>query len=256
MKANHSIPFTGERMVPGGALNVFFQEHFERYQFARQFIAGKTVLDAGCGEGYGPDYLAEVAREVVGIDNSLDAVHNAESRYQRSNLRFMLMDATKTQFADGIFDVVCAFEILEHIPDYQDFVAEMKRVLAPGGLFIVSTPNKALQSPGQKTRSPYHFREFYLDEFADLLTSYFPQVETFGQPPNGLFSQLYIAVSSRLDLSRLKLLLLLTQKSLLLVSRLMPGETNSPIEMAKKRECTISPDKLAGALCFVAVCQK
>ena len=74
------ITFTGERFVPGCAGEIAY-EHWHRYAFARQFVAGKRVLDAACGEGYGSALLASVAASVVGVDIDAPAVAHAAERY-------------------------------------------------------------------------------------------------------------------------------------------------------------------------------
>src|SRR5450631_1439685 len=74
---------TGERVNPDFD-NTNFQNHFKVYQFLLQFVAGKDVLDVGCGTGYGSDYLASAARSVIGIDLSSRAVAFARKRYTRA----------------------------------------------------------------------------------------------------------------------------------------------------------------------------
>ncbi|HMC73015.1 MAG TPA: hypothetical protein VKG87_01815, partial [Terriglobales bacterium] len=61
----HDIDFTGERVVPGKVDPDLFNEHFARYVYARFYCIDRTVLDTGCGVGYGTDYLAQSASHVV-----------------------------------------------------------------------------------------------------------------------------------------------------------------------------------------------
>ena len=77
---NDELPFTGERFVPGTAGEIWY-EHWHRYQFAGAFAAGRRVLDAACGEGYGSALLARSAASVVGVDIAADAVAHARARY-------------------------------------------------------------------------------------------------------------------------------------------------------------------------------
>jgi len=133
-----------------------------RYTFAGQWVSGKTVLEIGCENGYGASYLlSKGAKKVIGGDISEKAIEYARGHYQRDGLHFMLLDAQKLQFADSSFDVVVAFEIIEHLDKYTDFLDECKRVLKDGGTFICSTPNKDVISPNsEKPWFPDHTKEF------------------------------------------------------------------------------------------------
>ena len=79
-------------------------------------------------------------------------------------------------FADGSFDWVISFQVIEHIRRDRDFVREVHRVLRPGGGFIVTTPN----APMSLTRNPWHVREYRADELQALLGEYFTEVELYG----------------------------------------------------------------------------
>src|SRR6202158_4675765 len=83
------ITFTGERFVPGCAGEIAY-EHWHRYAFARRFAAGKRVLDAACGEGYGSALLGAVAESVVGVDIDASAIAHAGERYgEGDRVRFI-----------------------------------------------------------------------------------------------------------------------------------------------------------------------
>jgi len=165
------MEFTGERFVPGKPeLTHLYQEHMSRYMFAAQFVQGKRVLDLGCGCGYGSCYLAKHgATEVIGIDNSEEAVKFSQCHYDASNLDFEVQDATAIRFDSSSFDVVVAFELIEHLRNYERMLSEVKRVLRRDGVFIISTPNKATF----ETKDEFHFKEFYYDELKDVLSKYF-----------------------------------------------------------------------------------
>src|SRR3712207_6038224 len=105
-----------ERVVQGRVPVYLFQQHAARYQFIRDTVRGKRVLDMGCGDGYGCDYLAQHASSVVGIDISQETIVQAQTRYQRPNLTFTTMDSTNLSFPAAHFDVVCSFEVIEHVP--------------------------------------------------------------------------------------------------------------------------------------------
>ncbi len=154
-------------------------QHLARYVFAAQFVEGKAVLDIACGNGYGSSCLiSKHALNVVGGDNSEAAISFAQHHYQTDGLCFLSCDAQQMQFADNSFDVVVSMETIEHLERYEDFLKECRRVLKDDGLFICSTPNrKALFG----IKNPWHFREFSLDEFYELIGRYFAHVELYGQ---------------------------------------------------------------------------
>ncbi|HLC05306.1 MAG TPA: glycosyltransferase [Anaerolineales bacterium] len=178
------MEYTGERYVPEIEDVQTGCEHWHRYLFAREFAAGKRVLDVACGEGYGSHLLAQVAREVVGIDLSEEAIAHASSRYHRPNLRFSVGSTDDLRLAaDKPFDLVVSFETIEHISEegQRRFLAEVRRVMSAGGLLIVSTPNKLTYSDLPKYSNPFHLKEFYADEFRSVLEEHFERVTLLGQ---------------------------------------------------------------------------
>src|SRR5262249_24097621 len=109
--------FTGERLIPGQVSVDLLNEHMARYQFALRLARGKRVLDAGCGAGYGSAELARVAEQVTGVDIAGDAVEYAREHYQAANLQFQEGSVTRLPFPEGSFDLVVAFEVIEHLED-------------------------------------------------------------------------------------------------------------------------------------------
>ncbi|MCU1258050.1 MAG: Methyltransferase type 11 [Bryobacterales bacterium] len=176
-----SPEFTGERVVPGLVDVNLLNEHLSRYGFAKRFAPGKRVLDAGCGSGYGAAELAETALEVTGIDAAADAVEYARGQYRSANLRFE--QGLCTALPDGPYDLITAFEVIEHLEDWRGFLAEARRVLAPEGRFVVSTPNKLYyaESRGGSGANPFHVHEFEYVEFQEELQRVFPHVAIFTQ---------------------------------------------------------------------------
>lgn len=130
------LTFTGERVVPGKVSDYNFYEAFCRYEFVRPYVKDKIVLDAGCGQGYGSFYLSQTAKEVFGIDIAANAIHDARKNYKRSNLCFKIMDVAKMEFPDNFFDVICSFEVIEHLENYKVYLTEIGRVLKPSGFFL------------------------------------------------------------------------------------------------------------------------
>lgn len=153
--------------------DLVYGEHLVRYLFAAQFVRGKTVLDVACGSGYGTALLARhQAESVAGLDNSREAVEYAQQHYALPNVSFTLGNAEQLPFPDASFDVVVSFETIEHVREYEVFLQELKRVLKPTGLLILSTPNKDVYPAG----NPFHIKEFRIPELEQLLGNYFSNV--------------------------------------------------------------------------------
>lgn len=168
--AQPSLPLTGERTIPGLAEeNYWFRRHEVVYQRLAPRCAGRDVLEAGPGEGYGADLIAEVARQVVGVDYDESAVAHIRARYPR--VRMHLGNLADLPLPDASVDVVVNFQVIEHLWDQGQFVGECFRVLRPGGLLLMSTPNRITFSPGRDTPlNPFHTRELNAAELTELLT--------------------------------------------------------------------------------------
>ncbi|MEQ1883626.1 MAG: methyltransferase domain-containing protein [Bryobacteraceae bacterium] len=175
--------FTGERVVPGQVNDDLWAEHISRYAFACRFASHRDVLDVGSGTGYGTAELAQSAHSVQGIDVSPDAISYAQSNYPLANIKFFEASATNVPIADSSFDLITAFEVIEHLEDSRALLKEASRLLRPGGIFLVSTPNKLYytESRGDQGPNPYHTHEFTYAEFRTALAEYFPQTAVFLQ---------------------------------------------------------------------------
>src|SRR5713226_8848238 len=125
--------FTGERVIAGEVDPDLLNEHMARYAFAARVAGGRRVLDAGCGPGYGAAELGRSAREVLGIDIADEAVAYARKHYQSANLQFERASCLEIPAPDGSFDLVVAFEIIEHLADWRALLREVQRVLARAG---------------------------------------------------------------------------------------------------------------------------
>ncbi len=171
---------TGERVSPDCA-DENFENHKEVYEFAAQFVDGKSVIECGSGTGYGTALLVEKgARSAVGIDYSDEAISFSQERYTQPNLSFVQMDAQEIVLPDASFDFAISTENLEHLPRPEDNIAEIRRLLRPDGLAMIATPNKEISSPGlEKPTNPWHIKEFTYDELRDLLLAHFGTVHIF-----------------------------------------------------------------------------
>jgi SAM-dependent methyltransferase len=184
------IEFTGERVVPGQVDDDLWAEHLSRYAYASRWAMGARVLDIGCGTGYGTAELAREARLPVGVDLAPQAIHYAASTYSQDNVHFVPASATALPFADASFDLVTAFEIIEHLDDWRALLSEARRVLGPEGIFLVSTPNKEYytESRGVAGANPFHAHEFEFSEFQAALAEFFPHSTILLQNHVGAFA--------------------------------------------------------------------
>jgi 2-polyprenyl-6-hydroxyphenyl methylase / 3-demethylubiquinone-9 3-methyltransferase len=102
-----------------------------------------TVLDIGCGAGFVSNGLAKHGFQVTGVDYSQDSLDVAQRHAPSKNPpRYEWGDAYALPFADDAFDSVIAFDFLEHVTRPQKIIAEVKRVLRPGGVFLFHTFNR------------------------------------------------------------------------------------------------------------------
>jgi ubiquinone/menaquinone biosynthesis C-methylase UbiE len=179
------LEFTGERVVPGLVDPDLFNEHLARYRFAAHYAEGMAnprVLDAGCGSGYGTAEFAHDAA-VVAMDVSPDAVAHARQSFGRACVEFVGGACESLPFADAAFDLVVAFEVIEHLEQWQRMLCEARRVLRETGTLLVSTPNKAwyAESRAGAGANPYHVHEFEYAEFETALREVFPHIRIWSQ---------------------------------------------------------------------------
>ncbi len=165
-----TLVLTGERTAPGIAEeNYWFRRHEVAYEHILDSCTGQDVLEAGSGEGYGANMLADVAASVVCVDYDATAVAHTRVRYPR--LVIHQGNLIDLPMADSSVDVVVNFQVIEHLWDQPQFVRECARVLRPGGVLLMSTPNRITFSPGRDTPlNPFHTRELSATELRELLT--------------------------------------------------------------------------------------
>ena len=164
--------FTGERFLPGMSSELEL-EHLHRYLFAVQFAKGRHVLDIACGEGYGSFMLSQIARSVVGVDIDSKTVADASTKYCAENLSYKNGSCIELPLSDRSVDLVVSFETLEHIAEHDQFMLEIKRVLRPEGILIMSSPERDVYASYREGDNEFHAKELNRAEFKDLLAKHF-----------------------------------------------------------------------------------
>jgi len=156
------------------------------YEYVRRVAKDKIVLDAATGDGYGASHIANVAKEVVGIDIDKEEIKKAQQTYKKENLKFLLNNVLNIDFPDGYFDIVISSQTIEHIEldKLGKYLSEISRVLKKDGTFFVSTLNLIRNLKGRTKekydKNPYHVKEFTSNELKKLLLARFSKVEILG----------------------------------------------------------------------------
>lgn len=162
------LPITGERTVPGvPEENYWFRRHLAVYE-ALAPRCGGTVLEAGCGEGYGADLLAARARHIVALDYDAQAIAHVQRRYPR--VAPVRANLVALPVGSGSADTVVTLQVIEHLWEQERFLRECHRVLRADGALLLSTPNRLTFSPDRDTPlNPFHTRELAAGELAALV---------------------------------------------------------------------------------------
>ena len=154
----------------------------ERYRFACQFVGAKRVLDIACGLGYGAHLLLREghAAAVIAVDSSPETIGTARSEYSSDRLKFEVGTAESIPLPDCSVDVAVSIETFEHLPEPRLLLTELRRVLAPGGKAIISTPRNE-SAERVRPSNPFHLREYSWDEFGQIVQTVFPKFERWSQ---------------------------------------------------------------------------
>jgi SAM-dependent methyltransferase len=182
--AGNELEFTGERFIPHQTDPILALEHYHRYYFASRFAQNKRVLDMACGEGYGSAFLSQHADAVIGIDCDPATIEHARGRYSSiTNLRFEIGHCEDSPQGDQSFDLVVAFELLEHLDSNNQarFLENVRRVLKQDGVFIVSSPDRDEYAETHQSRNEFHKHELTLAELQRFLGSHFKHVHLSAQ---------------------------------------------------------------------------
>lgn len=200
--ARDDAELTTERIDPSFYLSnrvdaFLYACHLATYDFARQHVEGRSVLDFGCGIGYGTHRIAEGCTRIVGVDVSGDAIAEAVRRFRAPNLSYRRIEPAEEAplpFEDGEFDVVLSFQVFEHLPDPDAYLREARRVLAPDGLFICVTPERGTRLfRWQRPWNEFHLEEYSQDQLAAHLSRHFGSVEVAGMSARPDLAELEMA---------------------------------------------------------------
>src|SRR5688572_28636289 len=147
------------------------------YVIAQDYVSG-DVLEVGCGEGRGIRWLIEKSKSFTALDKIEEALQKLSAQYPQA--KFISGNFPPFAVPADSYDVVISFQVLEHIRNDEFFLREIHRVLKPGGLALITTPNRPLSL----TRNPWHEREYTGIELLDLAKKCFPQAVMKGVSGN------------------------------------------------------------------------
>jgi SAM-dependent methyltransferase len=175
----------GRLSLMDGSLVGGYYETVQRLKFAAPYCSGRNVLDAGCGTGLGPHYLAHNgATTAIGVDFSAEAIDEARREFAGETVGFRVGDL---QGLEALFDsserfgAIVSFEVLAHLPEPDAFLGATRRLLEQDAVFILSTPNREVVMANELPEYPFHFDPYDARRLEDLLTRHYGIVQLWGQ---------------------------------------------------------------------------
>lgn len=232
---------TGERILLDKETPLMIARHFCAYRFSKDYVSNKKVLDIGCGEGYGTYYLAGFTREAIGIDYDEAIINYAKNKYLKQNLKYLVFDIRDLHNLDNRFDIICSFQLIEHVMDPDNFLINIKKLLIENGVFICSTPNRLDASPHSEVpHNKFHVKEYIFDEFKELLEKHF-------------------RVDRMLGLKRGRRLNFYRRLKKIGLFNFLPAYTDPVRRFYNRIDCShfiMVKDRLDTTLDFIAVCRK
>lgn len=223
--------------------NTQFIEAMATYQFIAGLVKNKKTLDAGCGFGYGTDYLAEFADEAVGVDYDAEAIDWAKKYYRKKNLNFLVGDLKQLNFPEQYFDVICFFEVIHQSKEPQQLVGQLRKILKTGGVFLASTRQSKEAKLLISASHLYSFTAHSLQEL--LLGAGFKDIQMYGlaRPQEAYSLEKKLQRLRKVDFLGLKEII--PRKFLELFSRLFLPKINYDSFKISKENIEASPGILA-----------
>lgn len=166
--------------------NPIHQRLLRPYVLAPRYIKG-NLLEVGCGEGRGIDWLLPAITSYTAIDKIAPVIEKLQQKYPQANFLSGNIPPLSA-FADNSFDSVVSFQVIEHIQDDRLFLKEIHRVLKPGGIALITTPNR----PYSLSRNPWHIREYTAQELTNLAQTFFSNVTMHGIAGNAKVMEYYM----------------------------------------------------------------
>ena len=190
-RASADTAVTGERvMTPAGGFNPTWQRHVAAYQQCAGLLPEGRILDLGCGVGHSYHLLGP--RETVGVDIDPEALAGQERETHVADMRGL-------PFTDHDFDGVLSVQSIEHVPDPERVLAEVRRVVRPAGTAVFVTPNRLTFARPDEIIDPYHFVEYSAEELRRLCAGWFEEVELRGLFGSPRYLELVAAEHAKLD---------------------------------------------------------
>lgn len=165
--------------------NPIHQRLLQAYYLAMPYVKGQ-LLELGCGEGRGVELLKPLAESYLALDKIQEVIDNLKEKYPEVAFEQAVFPPFNS-IKENSFDSIVSFQVIEHVKNDHGFLAEIHRVLKPGGIAVLTTPNikKTL------TRNPWHVREYTSQELTDLAKKYFEKVTMKGVGGNAKVMEYY-----------------------------------------------------------------
>lgn len=246
---------TGERVMTADAgFNPTFQRHVAAYRLAATLLGPGRVLDLGCGVGH--SYRELAPRETVGVDLEPSILEGQDRQTVAADMRSL-------PFPDGAFGSVLSVHSIEHVPDPERVLAEVIRVLEPGGRAIFITPNRLTFGRPDEIIDPYHYVEYDNEQLRELCTP-FAAVDVLGLFGSARYLELVAIEHRELDrllaLDPLRLRRLVPRRALQrLYDRRLSSSRAEALPGAAEidpSDFTLAPAPLEQALDLIAVCDR
>lgn len=164
--------------------NPIHQRLLKAYYVAKDYVKG-DLLEIGCGEGRGVSLLEDRVDSYSGLDKIKEVVDNLSEEYPKAEFKQSVIPPLP--YPDNSFDSVISFQVIEHIKDDKRYLKEIYRVLKPGGIALITTPNLKLSL----SRNPWHIREYTENQLNELCKVIFTKVKLKGITGNEKVLQYY-----------------------------------------------------------------